>query len=99
MSNEEPPLGTTETPGTTEQRVTAEQTEGRGKEGATEVVSGDTSEVVGQQPMSLGPSTEVPDCPPISIQLPFCPWSFETYRDPSQALAVDSGRFDHLSYD
>ena len=67
------PLLSANTPEVTEQQMIPQQEEVMEREGAPEIVSGDTMEAGGQQPMSSDPSSEVPDSPPITIRSPSSP--------------------------
>ena len=53
----------------------------------------------GQPANDVGPSSQVPDFPPLSIQLPSAPSSYDVICAPSRAPALDSGCVDELSYD
>ena len=68
-------------------------------ERVSESVPQNASEAAGNPPMDLGSSTEVPESPLLSIRLLSSPSSFDQICAPSQSPTVDSGRFDHLSYD
>ena len=93
------PLVSGKTPGLTGQQVVPQQETGSEETAARANVSGYGMGVERQHPMSLDSSTEIPDSPPISFQLPASPPPFEKICAPSQAPTSDSGCLGHLSYD
>ena len=65
----------------------------------SESVPRDTSEEVEHLPIDLDSSSELPDSPPLSIQLHSLPASSDQIRAPSEASKMISGRLNHVSYD